>query len=35
VALTVAVGMTRRDLSDFAPAFEHAQMGRAAKLLGR
>ena len=35
VALTVAIGMTPRDLSDFAPAFEHAQMERAAKLLGR
>lgn len=35
VALTVAVGMVHRDLSHFAPAFEHAQMRRAAKLLGR
>lgn len=35
VALSAAVGMTPRDLGDFAPAFEHAQMGRAAKLLGR
>ncbi len=35
VALNIAVGMLPRDLSDFAPAFEHAQMTRAAKLLGR
>ncbi len=35
VAITAAVGMVARDLSDFAPAFEHAPMRRAAKLLGR
>lgn len=35
VALTKAVGMVARDLRDFAPAFEHAQMKLAAKLLAR
>jgi len=34
LARTAAVGMVPRDLSDFAPAFEHAQMRQAARLLG-
>lgn len=29
-----AVGLTAHELRDFAPAFEHATIGRAAKLLG-
>lgn len=33
VAMSTAVGMVPRDLSDFAPAFEHLQMQRAVKLL--
>jgi len=33
VATTPSVGMLPRDLTDFAPAFEHAQMKRAALLL--
>jgi len=35
VARSAVVGMEARDLIDFAPAFEHAQMKHAAKLLGR
>lgn len=33
-ALSPAIGMDKRDLGDFAPAFEHGQMSRAEKLLG-
>lgn len=33
VATTAQIGMQPRDLSDFAPAFEHAQMKRASVLL--
>jgi serine/threonine-protein kinase HipA len=33
VATTPSVGMLPGDLTDFAPAFEHAQMKRAALLL--
>ena len=35
VAISTAVGMVPRDLSDFAPAFEHLQMQRAVQLLSR
>jgi serine/threonine-protein kinase HipA len=35
LASTFAIGMEPRDLQDFAPAFEHAQMQQAARLLGR
>ena len=34
VAAAAQIGMQPRDLSDFAPAFEHAQMKQAAALLG-
>lgn len=33
VALSEDVGMTRKDLADFAPAFEHASMDAAAALI--
>jgi serine/threonine-protein kinase HipA len=35
VAMTAAVGMAPHDMSAFTPAFEHAQMKRAATLLAR
>ncbi|MEF8713339.1 MAG: HipA domain-containing protein [Accumulibacter sp.] len=35
VALSSGVGLRQADLGDFAPAFEHEQMGAAARRLGR
>jgi serine/threonine-protein kinase HipA len=35
VATSPVVGMKVRDLKDFAPAFEHAQMEEARRILGR
>jgi serine/threonine-protein kinase HipA len=35
VAISPEVGLTAREVKDFAPAFEHAQMREALALLGR